>query len=198
VDAQIDLLSTCSYTCALEALIFGPQSLSTSGLSSDTRAMDVWSTVCARLISKQKPGCERIVPAILDTWAASFPWPGKDRLETWVLETLNRGAFLLDQPSRHTFKARSEGRADISTEDELRTNAFYTQAVCDLLGLLADETGASLIPPGTLAMAQAIYENLSDAPGHQKGLPQFLVTRWLSSSFLVDAVTLPEVCVSRT
>ncbi|KJY02303.1 hypothetical protein TI39_contig67g00001, partial [Zymoseptoria brevis] len=192
VDAQVDLVSSYSYCSPLETLIFGTQSLSTFGQISDTRATDVWSTVCARLISTQKPGSERLVPAVLDIWASFVPWPGKDRLETWILETLNRGSFLLDLSSRHTFKARIEGRTEAPAEEELRTEAFYSRAVNGLLDLLADTSSGSVLPPGALTLARTIFDKLADCPGHQRGLPQFLITRWLSSSFLMDAVTLPE------
>ncbi|EGP85120.1 uncharacterized protein MYCGRDRAFT_110582 [Zymoseptoria tritici IPO323] len=147
VDAQVDLLSSYSYCSPLETLIFETQSLSSFGLASETRATDVWSTVCSRLISLQKPGSERLVPAVLDIWASSVPWPGKDRLEIWILETLNRGSFLLDLYTRHTFKARIEGRTEAPAEDELRTESFYSKAVNDLLDLLADTSSGSVIPP---------------------------------------------------
>jgi hypothetical protein len=196
VDAQVDFISTYSYCSALETLIFATQSISSPSPSADARATEVWSTACARLISRQRPGSEKFVPAILDIWASSISWPCKDRLGVWILETLNRGAFLLDLANRQTFKARMETRTETPTEDELRTETFYAQAVSGLLDLLADSTGASIIPPGALAMSRSISDRLSHSPGHQRGLPQFLVTRWLSSSFLIDAITLPEVSSS--
>lgn len=193
VDAHIDMVSSYSYGSTLETLIYSTWGTNTSGPLEHTRSTGVWATVCARLIAKQKPGSEKLVPAILDIWAFAVPWPARERLELWMLKTLQEGCFLLDQPSKQTFKARVEGRQEVPLEDALRAEAFYTQAVDSLLELLGEQSGASLIPPGALAMSRAIWEKLADSLGHQQGLPQFIITRWLCSSFLTDAFSIPEV-----
>ena len=193
VDAQVDLLSSNAYNSPLEALIFSTHGLSKAGNVELDRATDIWAVVSANLISEQKPGSERLVPAVLDIWTHLLPWPGKDRLQVWILQTLQQGAFLLDQPSKQSFKARVEGRPNISPEDEQRTDSFYAQAAESLLDLFADQNGATVIPPGALKMCHAIWTQLSDSPRHQGVLPQFLMTRWLFSTFVMDAVTLPEV-----
>lgn len=194
VDAHVDMLSSCSYASALETLVYCVRGLNGCGDIEQERSTNVWATVCARMISKQKPGSERIVPAILDIWAASSPWPAKERLELWMLKTLQEGSFLLDQPSKQTFRARVEGRSKIPPEDELQAEAFYAKAVNSLLDLLGEHVGSTLIPPAALAMCRAIWMELADSPGHQNGLPQFIATRWLCSSFLADILALPEVC----
>lgn len=196
VDAHVDMVSSYSYGNALETLICGVRGLGNSGNLEQERSTKVWATVCAKLLAKQKPGSEKLVPAVLDIWASSISWPGKDRLELWILKTLQEGFFLLDQPSRQTFRARVEGRSEIPPEDEIRAEAFYTRAVDSLLGLLGDRSGPSVIPPGAIAMCRAIGDELADSPGHQRNLPQFIITRWLCSSFLVDALTVPEVRIS--
>lgn len=193
VDAHVDMVSSYSYGSALETLIFGIRGHANTGNVEHQRATEIWATVSASLLSKQKPGSEKFIPAVLDIWTSTVPWPAKARLELWILQTLQEGSFLLDQPSKQTFRARVEGRSEIPAEDELRAESFYTQAVDSLLLLLGEQSGATLIPPGALIMCRAIWEKLADSPAHQHGLPQFIVTRWLCSSFIVDAFNIPEV-----
>lgn len=196
VDAHVDMISSCSYNSALETLVNSVRCVNAHRDLEHELSTNVWATVCARLISKQKPGSERLVPAVLDMWASSIPWPAKDRLELWILRTLQEGYFLLDQPSKQTFRARVEGRSEALPEDEIRAEAFYTQAVDFLLDLLGDSLGSTVIPPGALTMCRAIWTKLADSPGHQRNLPQFIITRWLCSSFLADVLTIPEVCLA--
>ncbi|CAK4034094.1 Hypothetical predicted protein [Lecanosticta acicola] len=192
VDAQSDLLSSHAYSSTLEALVFSTNGLSKAGAYELDRATNIWATVSASLISEQKPGSERLVPAVLDIWTTLAPWPGKDRLQVWILQTLQQGSFLLEQPSKQTFRARVEGRSDVSPEEEVRTERFYNQAADSLLELFGVDSGPSVIPPGALRMCRAIWVHLRESPGHQRALPQFLITRWLFSAFVMDTVTLPE------
>jgi hypothetical protein len=192
VDSQVDLLSSFSHGSPLEALIFAPAALLSLHQPECDRATDVWATACARLISQQKSGSERLIPAVLDTWTTLLPWPGKARLEVWILQTLQRGAFLLDQPAKQTFRARVEGRSDNPAQDEARMDAFLADAADSLLELLGDQTIPSVVPPGALYLCQSIFRKLQDSPGHQRALPSFVLTRWLFSSYVQDLVTLPE------
>ncbi|KAK4501749.1 hypothetical protein PRZ48_007558 [Zasmidium cellare] len=192
VDAQVDQLSTYGYSSPLETLVFASRGLNRNDLQEDERSTDIWACVCARLVSEQKSGSERLIPAVLDIWSSSMPWPGKDRLEVWILQTLQNGAFLLEQPTKPTFRARIEGRSDVSPEEEQRTEVFYSNAVDSLLELLGDQSGPSILPPGALKMCRAIWSKLSSSPGHQHAFPQFVLVRWLFSSFVSNAVTLPE------
>jgi len=132
------------------------------------------------------------VLTVLDTWASFGPWPGKDRLELWLLQTLQRGAFLLEQPAKATFRARMDGREELSADESLRMETFYTEATETLLDLLADGSGASVIPPNVLNMCHAIHDKLRSSPKHQRQFPQFVLTRWLFSPFFHDMITLPE------
>ncbi|KAF7185322.1 hypothetical protein HII31_13301 [Pseudocercospora fuligena] len=192
VDAQVDLLTSHAYGSALETLIFASSGFSQKNLVEEPLITDVWATVCAKLVSEQKPGSERIVPHVLDIWSSLLPWPGKDRLENWILQTLQKGAFLLEQPSKQTFRARVEGRSEVSPEDEARTEAFYVQAADNLLELFGDQNIPSVLPPGAMRLCRAIYDQLRDSTGHQRAFPAFVVTRWLFSSFIMDTLVLPE------
>ncbi|KAI7089454.1 hypothetical protein KC356_g2351 [Hortaea werneckii] len=150
---------------------------------------------CIRAEDKErfKPGSEKLVPAVMDIWTSSCDWPGKTRIDLWISETLRKGAFLMEQPSKQSFRIRVHGRPDSSADDEKKSEDFYSQATDALLDLLADPSNVSVIPNKALEMCRAIWTKLRTSPGHQRGFPHFILTRWLFSSFLVQVVTLPEV-----
>ncbi|EME43310.1 hypothetical protein DOTSEDRAFT_72658 [Dothistroma septosporum NZE10] len=191
VDAQTEALLSSAFHSPLETLIFSTRGIAVASLLDD-QATRMWAAVCARLIFEQRPGSERVVPAVLDIWSSSFPWPGKDRLETWILQTLQRGSFLLEQSSNPSFRARMSGRSDIPPEEEIRSESFFTEAATSLLELLSDETGPSIVPPGALKLCHAVWDDLGDHPGHQRAFPQFVLVRWLFHAFILDVTTLPE------
>ena len=193
VDAKVDLITSQGFGSPLETLVSAVRSVSGDGTLEEDRATDVWATVCSRLISAQKPGSEKLVPALLDIWASLFPWPEKDGLEIWMMRTIQEGSFLLDQPSKYTFRARAQGRSDINLEEELRVETFYSRTIESLFDLLGDRSGPSIIPPGALRLCRAISEKLQESPGHLRAFPQFIITRWLFSTFIPDALSLPEV-----
>lgn len=193
VDAQTDIIESQCFGSVLETLIHAAEGFSgTHSEFESRRALDVWSTVCARLIAEQKPGSEKLVPAVLDVWATSSHWPGKERLNLWVLQTLRSGSFLTEQQNRQSFRMRIQTRPETPAEETVKAENFYTDAANSLIELMADSTGASVIPEAALRMARAIWEKLQPFPGHQRFFPHFVLTRWLFSSFFSDAVTLPE------
>ncbi|KAK0356753.1 hypothetical protein LTR59_000965 [Friedmanniomyces endolithicus] len=191
-DSQMDSLSSVAFGSALETLIYAVDGHSGNLATDESRALEVWSTVCAHLIAIQKPGSEKLVPAVLDLWAVSTAWPGKQRLELWMLQVLQRGAFLLEQPSKQSFRMRIQARPAIPAQEDVEAEVFYADAVSELLELLSDVSGATVIPQPALDMCHAIWKKLSPGSGHQRGLSRFLLTRWLFSSFVLDAVVLPE------
>ncbi|KAK3684441.1 hypothetical protein LTR37_020281 [Vermiconidia calcicola] len=191
-DIQTDCLSSFECGSPLETLLLSVRDVSCTPLHLDSVAIDLWATVCARLISEQKPGSERFVPAVIDVFSSCCPWPGKERLGVWISSILESGYFLLEQPSKQSFRLRVQGQAEITAEDESRAEAFYESAVHSLLSLLADPAGASVIPEGVLLFCQAICQKLERSPSHRQVFPNFVLTRWLFS-FLTDAITTPEI-----
>lgn len=196
VDSQMELLSSQAFGSTLETLVHCMRSGSKASISEDSLAFDTWSTVCARLVSEQKQGSEKLVPAVLDIWASPADWPGKARLRQWILQTLQSGSFLTEQSSKQSFRMRVQGRPEVPAEEEIRSESFYSRAVGELLDLLADLRGASVIPESVLKMCRAIWTKLQPYPGHQRAFPHFVLTRWLFSPFFIEAISLPEVRVS--
>lgn len=191
-DGQTELLSSFEFGSLLETLVFAVRGISNVELASDPTATDLWSTVCARMISDQKPGFERFVPAVINLWATSSPWPGKDRLDTWLSQVLQDGTPLLEQPNKQTFRVRAQGQADSNAESEARIAQYLANSVNSLLELLGDPKEATVIPQGALNMCHAISRKLQQSHHQQQAFPNFVLTRWLFSSFVLDAITLPE------
>lgn len=191
VDGQTDQIASFEASSPLEALVWTTSDLK-SELCFDAKARSIWAVACARLVSDQKRGMERIIPAILDTWTSSTPWPGRRRLEDWIGNVLQDGTFILDQPSRQSFRVRVQGRHDQTAEEEAKVEAFFSKAVRTLLELLADSDGASVIPDGALDLSGDTHSRIQN-PGQRDAFCDFVLTRWLCNSFIVDAVTLPEV-----
>lgn len=191
VDRVVDDISTAGYRSSLETLV---HLHNPTGLPSPAywRSTEVWAYVAGRLISERKPGGDRLTSALLDIWSFQGEWAGKDRLRTWMLHTLQRGQFILDQPSRQSFRMRVQGQVDLSAEESARTDAFYKESVDRLLDLLGDLTGSSVIPENALDFTSAIHASLSGSPNHQRDLPSFVTTRWLFGSFLMSLIVLPE------
>ena len=192
VDSQTELLTSCEPSSPLGALMSCTRSLNRE-LRHDPTAVDIWATACERLISDHKRGGEKIVPAVIDLCASSSPWPGKHRLEDWIGDTLQAGAFILNQHSRQSFRVRVQGRPDPSFEDEGKAEMFFSKAVQSLLEVLADPNGVSAIPEGAILLCQHVCDRMRLSFGQRDAFCNFVLTRWLFNSFVVDAITLPEV-----
>jgi hypothetical protein len=191
VDRVVDDLSGGGFRSSLETLVH-LNSTASPGRSDCARSKEVWAHVAARVISDRKSGGDRLTSALLDIWSHRSDWPGKNRLRTWMLHTLQRGQFLLDQPSRQSFRMRVHGQVDLSAEETVRTELFYKESVDQLLELLGDPHGPSVIPDAAMDLTMAIHSSLGARPDHQKDLPSFVTTRWLFGSFLMDLIILPE------
>jgi hypothetical protein len=191
VDRVVDDVSTATYRSSLETLV---HLHNPSGEDSPAyrRSTDIWAHVAGRLISERKAGGDRLASALLDIWSSQGDWVGKDRLRTWMLHTLQRGQFILEQPSRQSFRMRVQGQVDLSAEETARTERFYRESVDRLLELLADPKGTSVVPNTALDFISAIHAGLDGSPNHQRDLPSFVTTRWLFGSFLMNLIVLPE------
>ena len=191
VDRVVDDISTAGHRSSLETLVHlhNPAGEDSPAYS---RSTEVWAHVAGRLISERKPGGDRLTSTLLDIWSFQSEWVGKDRLRTWMLHTLQRGQFILEQPSRQSFRMRVSGQMDLSAEDTARTEAFYKDSVDQLLDLLGDPNGASVVPNTAMDFTSAIHASLDGNPNHQRDLPSFVTTRWLFGSFLMNLIVLPE------
>lgn len=191
MDSQTDQIAAFESGSPLEALICCTLDLHQE-LRHDRTAREIWSRACGTLISAQKRGMEKVVPAIIDIWGSPSAWPGKAGLEVWLGSVLQDGAFILDCPSRQSFRVRVQGRPDPDAENESKVEAFFSRTVHSLLELLADADGPSLIPNGAIDFCRDICTHIPSFD-QRDAFCSFVLTRWLFNSFIVNALTLPEV-----
>jgi hypothetical protein len=191
VDRVVDDISTAGYRSSLETLVHLHNPTGQDSPAYD-RSTEMWAHIAGRLISERKAGGDRLTSTLLDIWSFQGDWVGKDRLRTWMLHTLQRGQFILEQPSRQSFRMRVQGQVDLSAEESARTEAFYRESVDRLLDLLGDLKATSVVPDTALEFVSAIHASLDGSPSHQRDLPSFVTTRWLFGSFLMNLIVLPE------
>ncbi|KAJ4336541.1 hypothetical protein N0V95_008590 [Ascochyta clinopodiicola] len=158
----------------------------------DLRRTDVWATTCAKMIKENKAGTDRFVKTVLDVWAGMREWPGKTNLELYLMQVLQDGQFLLekaeDQPTR-------QGQpAPRTTKDTIAADEFFDKAVKRLFEVVDDEPSAGGIPEGILEIGNAILRKLDDERGIRRKAQSFFVSRWLFTTYLMNAIIHPEAC----
>jgi hypothetical protein len=158
----------------------------------DLRRTDVWATTCARLITEAKQGTEKFIISVLDVYAGMREWPGKANLELYLMQVLQDGQFLLERAEEQTTRAGAQPVAP-NTKDTIAAEEFFDRAVKRLFEVVDDEPSAGGIPEGALEIGNAILRKL-DETGKRKGAQNFFVSRWLFSTFLLQAMIHPEVC----
>ncbi len=156
----------------------------------DLRRTDVWATTCARLIMESKPGTEKFIKSVLDVWAGMREWPGKSNLELYLMQMLQDGQFLLEKAEEQSIRGTTP--AVPSTKDTIAADEFFDRAVKRLFEVVDDEPSAGGIPEGVLEIGNAILRKLDETKNLRKGAQNFFVSRWLFSTFLLNAIIHPE------
>ena len=179
-----DPLSALIHTCFANSA--GPDS------GEDLRRTDVWATACARLITDNKPNTDPFICSVLNVWAAMRDWSGRRNLEWYLMKILEDGAFLLE-------KAEDQAGTRIHVEprnakDSIAAEEFYDTAVQGLFEVV-DDPGAGGIPEGLIELGNAILTKLD--PKLHTSTRRFLVSKWLFSVFLLNAIIHPEVSSTR-
>ncbi|KAF2220566.1 hypothetical protein BDZ85DRAFT_28520 [Elsinoe ampelina] len=151
-----------------------------------------WASVCARMLSENRPGREKFIIAILDGMANEIEPSGKRALETWIQETLQDGHFLLSRSDNPSFRVRSQGiTTDIPAESE-EADAFYTSATRKLFALLKDNDRTHIIPSRVLNLCRFTVDKLRDSDTRFRTAPFFFLAHWLFSTFMLDNIITPE------
>lgn len=175
-----DPLSALIHTCFANSA--GPDS------GEDVRRTDVWATTCARLISESKPGTDPFICSVLNVWTAMRDWSGRSNLEWYLMKILEDGAFLLEKAEEHSVpRLHVEPR---SAKDIIATDEFYDSAIQGLFEVV-DDPGSGVIPEGLIELGNAIVRKLD--PKRHNPTRRFLVSKWLFSVFLLNAIIHPEV-----
>ncbi|KAG4035230.1 hypothetical protein MFRU_001g00010 [Monilinia fructicola] len=174
-----DPLSALIHTCFANSA--GPDSLE------DLRRTDVWATACARLITESKSGTDPFICSVLNVWTTMRDWSGRSNMEWYLMKILEDGAFLLE-------KAEDQAGTRIHVEprnakDSIAADEFYDAAVHGLFDII-DDPGAGGIPEGLIELGNAILRKLD--PKRHGPTRRFLVSKWLFSVFLLNAIIHPE------
>lgn len=157
----------------------------------DLRRTDVWATTCAKLIKDIKPGSEKFIKTVLDVWAGMREWPGKSNLELYLMQALQDGQFLLEKAEEQS--ARGTQPVARSTKDTIAADEYFDKVVKRLFEVIDDEPSAGGIPEGVLEIGNAILRKLDEEKNLRKASQNFFVSRWLFSTFLLNAIIHPEV-----
>lgn len=151
--------------------------------------IDVWSSVCAQLISHGSSRFYPLIGQILSSWAAGSSWKARSKFELYLMDILQTGAFLLehiDTPVGLDFAAEALDplRTDVAEE-------FFASAVDDLFQLLDDPDGG--FPHPVFQFASSVLRKL-DHPNNRNRFMEYLFVQWFFPKFLYSALTYPEVC----
>lgn len=150
--------------------------------------LDVWSSVCAQLISSGSSRYYPLIGQILSSWTTGSTWKARPKFELYLMDILQTGAFLLEPiatPPGLDFA--------MDSLDPLRTDVaeeFFASAVDDLFCVLDDPDGG--FPHAVLQFAKAVLRKL-DNPEIRSRFLEFLFVQWFFSKFLYGALTYPEV-----
>lgn len=151
--------------------------------------LKVWSSTCAKLVAYGGSGHYSFVGHLLSFWAGAREWKAKAKFELYLMDTLQSGAYLLEQPD-----LRSPG-SDAQYTDPLRTDVaekFFQSSVCTLFGILDDQYGG--LPTGALEFGNAVLSHLNVVESRNRFL-EYIFLHWFFGKFLHTAIIYPEVCI---
>ncbi|KKK21512.1 hypothetical protein AOCH_006643, partial [Aspergillus ochraceoroseus] len=150
--------------------------------------LDMWSSVCAKLIADGASRSYALIDHILTLWATGSDWKAKPKFELYLMDILQTGAFLLEH-----VEAPPGLNFDMEPPDPLRTDAaeeFFASTVEALFQLLDDPDGG--LPQTVVQLSKAILQKLDRQECRDRFL-DFLFVQWFFSKFLYGALTYPEV-----
>jgi hypothetical protein len=158
----------------------------------DIRRTEAWATTCARLIVDWKPGHERLLRSILDAWAGMRAWPVKPKLEIFLMQVLQEGQFLLENPEPVPRKPGSVLEKPFDKPTAYLADEFFDRKVQVLFALIDGEPSAGGLPEGAIEIGHAILKKLGHSKKHRFAEIKILYT-WFFSYFLPHALIYPEV-----
>lgn len=156
-----------------------------------TLRLEMWSSVCAQLMSHGSSKFYPLIGQVLSSWATGSNWKARPKFELYLMDILQTGAFLLehiDTPAGLDFAAEALDplRTDVAEE-------FFASAVEDLFRVLDDPDGG--FPCAVLQFAKAVLRKL-DNPDSRSRFLEYIFVQWFFPKFLYSALTYPEVGIS--
>ena len=112
----------------------------TNSPSEEALRLSTWSSVCAGLYLEATPAFHSVIKQVLSNFSAMRGWRAKDRLELFLMDVLQRGAFLLEPVGEYRSKAVLQTYiSDTLDTDEARD--FFDDAARQLFAILSSEDG---------------------------------------------------------
>lgn len=158
----------------------------------DIRRTISWATACARLMTENKPGSERLIHSVLDAYAGLRGWPWKHRLEVFLMQLLQAGQFLLEQPENSPARLSNIGEKP-NKPLEYAADEYFELYTERLFALLDSEPSIGGLPEGALEIGQALLRKLHPSKQQRHKAEFYIVYRWFFCSFLPQALMYPEV-----
>ncbi|KAK5071460.1 hypothetical protein LTR64_004762 [Lithohypha guttulata] len=153
--------------------------------SSESRLrLYTWSTTCAELFQNGVDSYIALCGQALDAFSITQDWPAKLRMELFLMDILQKGAFLLNDTP---IQRGQPGYNPLKTE---QARKFFDDAVLELYWTLID-CRSGCYPSGALALAQAILGKLS-SQDHQGFFRNHFFREWYLGHFLRTAIMYPE------
>lgn len=150
--------------------------------------LSTWSTVCAELMTASDSAYQALLPQLLNSFTSLYEWRARDSIEMFLMDILQRGAFLLDMIGV------SHGRPDFNGNrprfDTPDAQEFFDSAICDLFAIFVRYDGG--FPSGALQFVAAVLKKLPSVEQQMRFRGEFF-RGWFLDHFLCLAITYPEV-----
>ena len=183
---------------ALSFLLFNGFDLNQNPSTSESiLRYDTWSAVCAGLYLESESRYMGFITQVIGGFALLSPWRARTRMELFLMDYLQRGAFLLEQVQSSSTASRGENVRSVLF-DPFRTDEaeeFLDGAVFEMFAILNDQDGG--LPTNVLQLACAILfmlpseEDQSRFRGH-------MFFQWYLRDFLKMIIMFPEVQMPRS
>jgi hypothetical protein len=177
-------------TAPISALLFNLYSGLPNADSNDSRIrLATWSSTCADLYSHSDQNYHYLLIEVLNVFASLHEWRAKSRLDLFLMNLLQTGAFLLEPVDDNL----ATNHFPFPVSDPLRTQGaedFFENAVQELFAIICDGDGG--LPFGALHFGSAVLGKL-EVTEKQSSFRGFLLYSWYFSEFLFSALTMPEV-----
>ena len=147
-----------------------------------------WSSICARLFEENRQAFFAIFHQVMSGFVPLGRWPARERLHLFLMDILQRGAFLVESfDGNHSTASLQSSLSDYIETDQSRE--FFEGAVAEFFRILLVEGG---LPAMALELAQAIVGKL--ATEHlQSDFRTIFFFDWFIDYFLRIVMHFPEV-----
>ncbi|KAK6004671.1 hypothetical protein QM012_008533 [Aureobasidium pullulans] len=136
-----------------------------------------WGTICAGLLSYQKAGSDKFVITVMNAHLGQLDRTAHHNLDTWLLETIRDGDFLLYHADRRPFRNKGQPLPGVPNDDSKTVDDFFATAIEKLLLMLINNKLTKLIPSSVLSLAKSIVARLDPSSQQQQAAPYFLSQR---------------------